>query len=56
MPRRTSQLLRARDLLEREFGDMQDFEFTVEEGRLNMLQARSGKRTPLAALRIAHGP
>jgi pyruvate, orthophosphate dikinase len=47
-------LLRARDLLEREFGDMQDFEFTVEEGRLYMLQARAGKRTPLAALRIAH--
>ena len=33
---------------------MQDFEFTVEDGRLYMLQARSGKRTPLAALRIAH--
>ncbi len=33
---------------------MQDFEFTVEEGRLIMLQTRSGKRTPLAALRIAH--
>ncbi len=32
---------------------MQDFEFTVEDGRLYMLQARSGKRTPLAALRIA---
>jgi pyruvate,orthophosphate dikinase len=47
-------LLQARGLLEREFGDMQDFEFTVEDGRLYMLQARSGKRTPLAALRIAH--
>jgi len=46
-------LLGARDLLEGEFRDMQDFEFTVEEGRLYMLQARSGKRTPLAALRIA---
>ena len=47
------QLVRAQDKLEREFGDMQDFEFTVEDGRLYMLQARSGKRTPLAALRIA---
>ncbi len=52
-PEAYRQLLGARDLLEREFGDMQDFEFTVEEGRLYMLQARSGKRTPLAALRIA---
>jgi pyruvate,orthophosphate dikinase len=40
--------------LEDEFRDMQDFEFTVEEGRLYLLQARTGKRTPLAALRIAH--
>lgn len=47
------ELLAARSLLEQEFGDMQDFEFTVEMGRLYMLQARSGKRTPLAALRIA---
>jgi pyruvate,orthophosphate dikinase len=47
-------LLAAKPLLEAEFRDMQDFEFTVEEGRLLMLQARSGKRTPLAALRIAN--
>lgn len=46
-------LLAAKSLLEREFRDMQDFEFTVENGRLLMLQARAGKRTPLAALRIA---
>lgn len=39
--------------LEHAFGDMQDFEFTVQEGRLFMLQTRSGKRTPLAAARIA---
>jgi len=38
--------------LEREFGDMQDFEFTVEEGKLYLLQARSGKRTPAAHARI----
>jgi pyruvate,orthophosphate dikinase len=48
------QLVDARAVLEHEFADMQDFEFTVEDGRLYMLQARSGKRTPLAALRIAH--
>jgi pyruvate,orthophosphate dikinase len=39
--------------LERTFGDMQDFEFTVQEGRLFMLQTRSGKRTAQAAARIA---
>ena len=40
-------------LLEREFGDMQEFEFTVQDERLFLLQARTGKRTPLAAARIA---
>ena len=40
-------------LLEAEFGDMQDFEFTVERGRLYLLQTRSGYRSPLAAVRIA---
>ena len=39
--------------LEVEFGDAQEFEFTVEDGRLFMLQTRAAKRTPLAALRIA---
>ena len=39
--------------LEHAFGDMQDFEFTVQEGQLFLLQSRSGKRTPLAAARIA---
>lgn len=48
------QLVEGRTILEGEFGDMQDFEFTVEDGHLYMLQARAGKRTPLAALRIAH--
>jgi pyruvate,orthophosphate dikinase len=46
-------LAEARTLLEREFSDMQDFEFTVENGHLLLLQCRPGKRTPLAALRIA---
>jgi pyruvate,orthophosphate dikinase len=40
-------------LLEREFRDAQEFEFTIEDGRLFFLQARGAKRTPLAALRIA---
>lgn len=39
--------------LEHAFGDMQDFEFTVQDGRLFMLQTRSGKRTSRAAARIA---
>jgi len=39
--------------LEREFADMQDFEFTVEDGALYMLQTRAGKRTSLACARIA---
>ena len=39
--------------LEREMRDMQDFEFTIEHGRLFMLQTRNGKRTGLAAIRIA---
>ncbi|TAJ45412.1 pyruvate, phosphate dikinase [Methanofollis fontis] len=40
-------------ILEAHFRDMQDFEFTVQEGALYLLQTRSGKRAPLAALRIA---
>lgn len=43
----------ATQALEREFEDMQDFEFTVQDGVLHLLQTRSGKRTPLAAARIA---
>jgi pyruvate,orthophosphate dikinase len=39
--------------LEREFGDVQDVEFTVENGKLWILQTRSAKRTPRAALKIA---
>ena len=42
-----------RQTLEREMRDMQDFEFTIERGRLFMLQTRNGKRTGLAAIRIA---
>ena len=39
--------------LERAFGDVQEFEFTVHEGALHLLQTRTAKRTPWAALRIA---
>lgn len=39
--------------LEAGFGDMQDIEFTVQEGRIFILQSRAGKRAPLAAVRIA---
>ncbi|PXW98695.1 pyruvate phosphate dikinase [Sphaerotilus hippei] len=46
-------LLDAARQLEQAFGDMQDFEFTVQDASLFMLQTRSGKRTPQAAARIA---
>jgi pyruvate,orthophosphate dikinase len=39
--------------LERHYRDMQDFEFTIQEGKLYMLQTRNGKRTGIAAVRIA---
>jgi pyruvate,orthophosphate dikinase len=48
-----AQLMEVRQTLERELRDMQDFEFTIERGRLYMLQTRNGKRTGLAAIRIA---
>lgn len=51
-PGACQELTDARELLEREFNDMQDFEYTVEEGRLLLLQSRRGNRTALAALRI----
>lgn len=53
MPDVWAQLSAAAATLEREFLDMQDFEFTVEEGQLYFLQTRAAKRTPWAALRIA---
>lgn len=48
-----NELVQATAVLERHFADMQDFEFTVQEGVLFLLQTRNGKRTPLAAARIA---
>ncbi|QOJ15536.1 MAG: pyruvate, phosphate dikinase [Planctomycetia bacterium] len=53
MPDVYDQLLAVRAMLEIHYGDMQDLEFTVERGKLYMLQCRAGKRTPGAAFRIA---
>ncbi|HUN65712.1 MAG TPA: pyruvate, phosphate dikinase [Bacteroidota bacterium] len=47
------QLLKVRKILEKHYRDMQDIEFTIEEGKLYMLQTRNGKRTGFAALRVA---
>ncbi len=47
------ELVRATRVLESHFRDMQDMEFTIEQGRLFVLQTRSGKRTAAAAVRIA---
>lgn len=52
-PQLFKQLKKAVTLLERHFKDIQDFEFTVEKGKLYLLQTRSGKRTGVAALNIA---
>jgi pyruvate,orthophosphate dikinase len=53
LPPAYDELERMRALLETHFRDVQDFEFTIENGRVWMLQTRSAKRTGLAALRIA---
>ena len=53
MPEAFAELMRIYGALERHYRDMQDLEFTVEQGKLWMLQTRSGKRTAKAALRIA---
>ncbi|TAH68097.1 MAG: pyruvate, phosphate dikinase [Rhodopseudomonas palustris] len=53
MPEAFKELTRIYKLLEKHYRDMQDMEFTVEQGKLWMLQTRSGKRTAKAALRIA---
>jgi pyruvate,orthophosphate dikinase len=47
-------LVKERRTLEKAYRDMQDIEFTVERGRLYILQCRSGKRSPQAAFKIAH--
>lgn len=53
MPEVYKQLVEIRNKLENHFRDMQDFEFTIEEGRLWMLQTRTGKRHPFAAAKMA---
>src|ERR1043166_7855557 len=53
MPEAFAELTRIYNKLERHYRDMQDLEFTVEQGKLWMLQTRNGKRTAKAALRIA---
>jgi pyruvate,orthophosphate dikinase len=53
MPKAYRELEDVRATLERHFHEMQDFEFTVENGKLFMLQTRNGKRTGVAAVRIA---
>ncbi|MEO1101776.1 MAG: pyruvate, phosphate dikinase, partial [Pseudomonadota bacterium] len=53
MPEVYAELTAVADKLEAHYRDMQDLEFTVEDGRLYMLQTRSGKRTAGAALKIA---
>src|SRR5213076_2510826 len=53
MPAVFGELLKVRRILEDQYRDMQDIEFTVERGKLWMLQTRTGKRTAQAALKIA---
>jgi len=53
MPEVFGQFVETTQLLEKHYRDMQDLEFTVERGKLWMLQTRNGKRTARAALRIA---
>src|SRR5690242_8973111 len=53
MPQAFKELKRIYGVLERHYRDMQDLEFTVEQGKLWMLQTRAGKRTAKAALKIA---
>ena len=53
LPGAYEELLVTQELLERHYADMQDIEFTVEKGKLFLLQTRNGKRTSAAAVRIA---
>jgi len=53
MPQAFRELERVRKILESHFRDVQDFEFTIEDGKLYMLQTRNGKRTAQAALKIS---
>jgi pyruvate,orthophosphate dikinase len=53
MPKSYAELMNVRKILEKHFKDVQDIEFTVQEGKLFMLQTRNGKRTAMAALKFA---
>jgi len=53
MPKAYAELRKVRSILEKHFRDVQDIEFTIQEGRLFMLQTRNGKRTAAAALKIS---
>ncbi|OAM87203.1 pyruvate, phosphate dikinase [Termitidicoccus mucosus] len=53
MPKSYAELLRVRSILEKHFRDVQDIEFTIQEGKLFMLQTRNGKRTAAAALKFS---
>ncbi len=53
MPSAYAELDRIRGVLEKHFRDMQDFEFTIQDRKVFMLQTRNGKRTGVAAVRIA---
>jgi pyruvate,orthophosphate dikinase len=53
LPKAAAQLKRVSQRLERHYRDMQDIEFTIENGKLWLLQTRTGKRTGFAAVRVA---
>jgi len=53
MPKSYAELLRVRSILEKHFKDVQDIEFTIQDGKLYMLQTRNGKRTAMAALKFS---
>ena len=53
MPKSYAELLTVRKTLEKHFKDVQDIEFTIQEGKLFMLQTRNGKRTAMAALKFS---
>ena len=53
MPKSYAELMKVRTTLEKHFKDVQDVEFTVQEGKLFMLQTRNGKRTAAAALKFS---
>ena len=53
MPKSFAELMKVRQILEKHFKDVQDVEFTIQEGKLFMLQTRNGKRTAAAALKFS---